>query len=170
MQLFELERVLAVEKSEEFIVWKKRFDDKRQALKDGAQKALQTKKEKVLVYINNLVIKVPKFEYETLLKRACEHYNDLWARRGDYEKCASVHDSRKFLHRIARNYLRHECTRYEDHLVNLFGCVYKDTFVEMLRSKIMAKIFEAYPVLKETDAPGQDTNFCCRVATQDNCG
>ena len=45
---------------------------------------------------------------------ACQHYNSLWADRGDLDKRASPDDDDDFIYRIVLNFLRHACTLYEE--------------------------------------------------------
>ena len=84
-------------------------------------------------------------QYDDLIKKAIDHYNDIWIFK--YEKFASINSDISFLHRIARNYLRHELCKYDENLAKLYKKVGKDTAYNLLRSRIDEEIDKKYPEL-----------------------
>jgi hypothetical protein len=81
------------------------------------------------------------------VKRVCAAYNELWAERGDYERCASPRDSPEFIHRIVVNYLRHELTAYEEELMSPAGRIGVRDAESMIRRRVYDAISAAYPML-----------------------
>ena len=97
------------------------------------------------MYINSLVIDVPVINFYKLRKLAFEHYNDYWIGK----KYADIKTSDKeFQNRIIVNFLRHECTKYEIELHNIFGKVGKMEGYSILRSRIDEAIYKQYPMLR----------------------
>ncbi len=78
---------------------------------------------------------------ERLTEKACEHYNRLH----EFSKTASPNDSPEFLSRIARNYIRHELTDYEERLDALFAKVGNESAYNRLKTRINEAISEVYP-------------------------
>ena len=132
--------------------------------KKSAKQAVETKKDKVIEWVNGLTIEIPDYDKETLIKEACEHFNarkkyqkeryDEWALyhyedvNEDYEpdfSLASPKSEDSFLARITTNYLRHCITDYEDELERLFGKTGKDEGHDFLQARINAAIHEKYP-------------------------
>lgn len=143
MKLYKLTRVIDMEKNELFI------SDFRIAQKrsESARKGALKKKTELIDYIKGMKIVIPQLPEETLIKNACDHYNDLWDSRGRDDKRASPSNDERFLNRIAVNYLRHELTTYENELERMFGKVGAAEGRSLLKEKILYLISEAYLVL-----------------------
>ena len=108
MQLFDLARVEAIEMAEEF----KAQREKTAKRKAAAERAVETKWEKMQQYLDTIEIEVPMLDRANLIEKACRHYNDLqdWrAAEGRHasEMKATADSDSKFLERICVNYLRH---------------------------------------------------------------
>ncbi len=152
VNLYALQRVERVEQTPEFKHWMKLSSVRKEA----SQSAVETKKRKLLEYVEALKIEVPDFPMDGLLRRAVQNYNDhhysIQERRErdwDWEP-ATVEGARlnwEFGQRITVNYLRHELTTYERNLSELFGRTGVDEGRRMLRVKVYAAIAQAYPEL-----------------------
>jgi hypothetical protein len=142
MKLFLEERVLTGEASEEF----KNHTINSVKRKEGAKKATQTKKDKIIAYVNSVEVKIPDYAtFKTLKKLACNKYDAHYRSRGRYvNKCDTL-----FVNRVVVNFLRHQCDEYEEGLVNMFGKVGIDTGYVMLKNKVLDAIAEKYPLLKD---------------------
>ena len=149
-----------IEKSVEF----KAAMDVSRKRNQSSQKSVETKKAKIIEWINGLTIEIPDYDKETLIKEACEHFNsrkrtqkeryDEWASRHyediieDYEpdfSLASQESDEPFLARITTNYLRHCITDYDKELKRMFGKTGKDEGHDVLQARINAAIHEKYP-------------------------
>lgn len=151
MRLYSLKRVEKVEKSKKFIEAKAAADRR----KESAAKGVATKVEKAIQYANTVKIKVPVVNYDTLVKHACRHYNDWHEcdRNGmtnlDFIPADPKHSDPEFLHRITINYLRHECTSYDDELEKLFGKTGVHEAHQILQRRINKEIRATYPQLND---------------------
>lgn len=146
MRLFAEERVVQVEGTPEFSAWK----EKAVTRKAGAAKAVKTKTDKLLEWVQGLEIKVPRREAGKLAQAACAHYNDLQESRDRYENRVQPETAEElFLQRITVNYLRHQLTSYERNLEQMFGKVGIDTGYRILRGKVLDAIAASYPDLAE---------------------
>lgn len=150
MRLYSMKRVEKVEKSKAFIKAKE-LSAKR---KESAAKGVTTKREKAIEYAKSVKIVVPAMNFDTLLKHACRHYND-WNecdRNGftklDFIPAHPQHSDPDFLHRITINYLRHECTSYDEEMNNLFGKTGIADAHAILQKRINKEILATYPQLK----------------------
>lgn len=150
MALYELKRVKKVEKTTTF----KTEMEKAAQRKQSAQKAVRTKTERAKQYAMTVKVSVPTMDYNLLVKRACCSYNDWheydrYGRHNEYFTPAdSMHSDPDFLHRITMNYLRHECTAYEQQLYKLFGKTGINEAHDILQRRINDEICRIYPQLK----------------------
>lgn len=139
VRLYAIERVTAIEQSAEFQEAIKAGTARRQ----GAAKAVETKRRKMQEYLESVVIEVPELDDEELLREAIAHYNA--GNPGDLG--ASTGSNRAFLDRITVNYLRHMLTRYEEELEAIGGRVgAKDAYLE-ISAKVFDAISDVYPYL-----------------------
>ena len=137
MRLYLISRVKAIERTLEWQEWLiESYQRKR-----SAARGVTTKERKLLNYVARIKIKVPIMTPEDLVNRAIAHYNDLWC---DTEKRANASGSPEFLARIQVNYLRHELTRYEQHLDKIAGKTGAHEARTDLRFKIYGAIGRAY--------------------------
>lgn len=141
MRLFLLSRVETAEHSEAYLKSRKAGEKRREA----AKKAVETKRKKTRDYLDTVVIKVPQVEKDELLRQACDHWMQLQYDREDFfAECDPKTSSPEFLHRITVNYLRHQLTRYERHLVDIYGLVgARDAYLE-IKTKVLSEIAETY--------------------------
>ena len=116
----------------------------------AAGKATRTKLAQTEQLVERLVPpKFPTRTKERLRQLAIKHYNTLWAERGE-DRCAAVNDSDEFLDRITCNYLRHECSAYEEQCERVYGRVGKGFAYNAIRKRIHDAIREAYPWLNRS--------------------
>lgn len=161
-KLYLAKKVEDMEKREEFQEYM-RLIEKR---KESSKKAVETKRQRVIDWVNGIDIVVPDYSEEELINLACNHYNRRvadrrerayeWAIRHydpydldiDYEpdfSLATPNSGKQFLARITTNYLRHQCTMYEDKLRELFGKVGKEKGHDLLKERINEAIHLKYP-------------------------
>ncbi len=147
MRLWTVEHVRKAERRKVF----KEAAAKYAARKDGAaaaaRKAVETKREKCLSYARTVTIDIPVMPKDELLTEAIDSYNEwhLWDRR-----CLMLADKDSdpdFLNRITVNYLRHECTEYDEHLRELSGSVGIEEAHDILKGRVNEAICKTYPHL-----------------------
>ena len=150
MGLWDAKRVSKAERTAE---WKAERE-KSVGHKASAQKAVKTKTDKAKEFAQTVEIHVPVMDYNMAVKRACSSYNDWheYDRYGRYnihfEPASSTESYPDFLRRITMNYLRHECTSYEDELYKLFGKTGVNEAHDILQRRINDEIRRVYPQLK----------------------
>ena len=60
-----------------------------------------------------------------------------------------MHEGHKDIKRTCVNFLRHECTEYDEHLYQLIGRVGRDEGYILIKSKVLGLIADKYPFLKK---------------------
>lgn len=149
MRLYNLERVIAVEASEQWETLKQRADRRRAS----ADKAVETKRQQLMSELNILTGKIAQLPLELLYQQICNAYNSrqIERRTGSF-KLASANFTPAVLKRIAVTNLRYALTQYAYKLICLHGRVgVRDAYREINR-KVYAAIAETYPALqKECD-------------------
>lgn len=150
MLLFSLEKIEAIERTEEFQLEQASVAKRKQS----AKKAVETKLEQMWKWLDTVQIHIPTYDKAKLIKRACDHYNNMQEER-EFEglsTCgmeATTDSDPKFIERICVNYLRHCLTKYEEHLDKMSGKVGFAEGYEEIRRKIFAKISESYQWLTD---------------------
>lgn len=160
VQLWELEKIYAIEQTAEFKVMMQSAADR----KHTANKAIRTKKKRIISYVNSLVIEVPEMPEDKLVNLACDSYNNhksqLAVERGYDFDPATPDSDEQFLNRICTNFLRHQCTRYERELERIFGKVGTQEAYALLKDKVNSAIFNKYPFLinerYESESPASE--------------
>lgn len=143
MKLYLIERVAEVENSEEFIAARDRLSSRR----NGAKKAVETKKAKTMDFVAKTVqFAIPRYSRSKLTKMACDHYND---RNLEWGSFASPSSDKHFLQRIVVNFLRHAVTDYDGHLERISGKVGTNEAYRKIKEMVLDKIAEEYPWLAE---------------------
>lgn len=150
MLLYSKERVKKIEKRKTFIA----LFEKVKARKESAKKAVETKKQKIIDYVNNMEIDIPLMEIDVLDKKARASYDNFHSRRYywdndfedyvEYYQSAFNSDDEDFIKRITINYLRHQRTNYENQLRSMFGKVGVQEGHDILQKRINDKIKEVY--------------------------
>jgi len=142
VKLYLISRVEESEASGEWIASHSKLARRRQ----GAQKAVDTKRTALMEAANRLQMRVPSLGPDKLIKRAVNAYNDRQDYRGGF-RYASVQCDPEFLNRITVNFLRHECSSYERQLEQTYGKIGVRDAYGVINAKIYAAISAAYPEL-----------------------
>ena len=142
MKLYKLQRIEKVEKSAKF----RRAQDDRRGRREGAQRGVETKKQRTAEYVENVEIIVPRMDQAELINRACDNYN-LLERSG--ANCADQTSPPEFIERICVNYLRHRLTSYEDNLRKICGKVGARDAYLAIKEKVLYAISDEYDWLSE---------------------
>ena len=150
VQLWRKGFIEEVESSEPF----KEFCVRNEGRRQGAQRATEKKRDQLKEEVASLKIKVRQMPTERLVKDACAHYNRIQGQRAMERVSlefnpASPQSDPDFLARICVNFLRHQCSKYEDSLDTTKGRVgVYDAFLEISR-KVYREIGDKYPHLKD---------------------
>lgn len=150
MTLYLVSRVQQVEASEAF----REAKAKSVGRKASAQKGVKTKLDKALEYARTVGINVPQMDYDKVVERACKSYNEWhqYDRNGmynlDFIPADPINSDSDFLCRITTNYLRHECSSYEEQLYKLYGKTGVNEAHDILQKRINDEIKRIYPRLK----------------------
>ncbi|MEY9990544.1 hypothetical protein ABIE67_002576 [Streptomyces sp. V4I8] len=148
-RLYSIERVVAVERSEEF-----RAASAAAARRPAAARAAALhRRREVLLRIAAEPIEVPRLAPDRLAALAVEHRNRLEEERtswrwGHVPDPATVDGADP--HALARwkvDYLRHRLTRYDKILDELYGRTGRAAAEELLRHRFYAAIAKAHPAL-----------------------
>ena len=137
MQLYDVGKVRRIESKADF------KEDMEKVLKQkiAALERAQKSRMKLIEYANGVRIRIPDFEKNYLIKRACEHYN--WRNQNDYYM-ASPSSDEEFLKRITINYLRHQCTHYDEELQKFYKKVGVHEAHDILQQRINDAIKQKY--------------------------
>ena len=147
MRLYFLKRVKASESGKRF---QKAFASKatmRQASKTRGIAVSRQKRDELFEWVDTLTISLPTYSEDALFQNAVRHYKQLWDDREQFDKTASVDSDRNFLLRISVNYLRHECTSYENLLEKVHGKVGVNEARLDIKIRVLTAIAEAFPIL-----------------------
>jgi hypothetical protein len=137
LALYSLHRVEQAEASEAFLTAQAALS-KRKA---SAERAVATKKAKLLEAVRSMRIHVRSMPLDRVRKSAVDSYNNRSA------SFASFSDDPAFLDRITVNFIRHELTEYDLALWEAAGKTGVNEAVFVIRERIYAAIAEVYPSL-----------------------
>lgn len=148
MRLYARHRVEQIEQSADWPHLQERATQRKRQAAD----AVETKRLKMLQYVEAVQITVPVIAAGVLTQRACAHYNwrqdERAERRGDWDvRPASPQSNGAFLARITVNYLRHVHSHYERELERIFGRVGVREGYLALNERVSCAIAAAYPHL-----------------------
>ena len=132
MQLYDIGKVMRIESTQPF---KEDFEKVYKHKLAGKERA-RRKREALIMYANGVQINIPNYEKNKLIELACDHYN-RWNDNAYYP--ASTSSDYLFLKRICINYLRHQCTCYDDEL----GRFYRKVGVQEAHNVLQERINEA---------------------------
>lgn len=150
MKLYILKRVEFIEKSKDF----KKLMKNVKKRKESSKKAVETKLNNLNRYLETISITLPLLPKESLINKACQHYNNMQNHRAYQglkysDESACKNSDTLFLERICVNYLRHSLTDYEKELDIIYGKVgFSSGYIE-IRNKIFKEISIKYPWLKD---------------------
>lgn len=142
MKLYDLNKVERIESG----AWFREHLAASRTRKNAAKKAVKTKHDRMMTYIESLPIRLPDWSKEEAFTKAVIHYNSLWARKGREDKYISDYRTldAEMLERITQNMFRHSCTNYDDVLYQCYGKVGVETAHTYLYSKINDMVHEKY--------------------------
>lgn len=140
MKLYEIQRVLSAESTEDF----KLELEKSRKRSEKMVERMDAKREALLEYAMSVEISLPDIPYETVLEKAIQSYNEF---HYNDDRFADTGSDKEFLKRICINYLRHECTIYEEELDKIFGEVGVHEAHDLLQSRINEAIRAKYKEL-----------------------
>jgi hypothetical protein len=138
MKLYSLARAAEMEETEE---WKQRLEKATQRSVRSAAVA-ERKRTDLLAEVNALDIQIPTLAPAKLGELAVAHRNE----RSD-EKTSPDSVEPATLSRWKVNYLRHECSRYEEALDGLYGRTGRLEATQAVREVVYEAIAKAYPDL-----------------------
>ena len=142
MQLYDINKVKMIESTDDF----KADYEKTAKRKDAALARAKKKHDELVMYANGIQIHI--FSKEQLTKKACNHYNWRNESMERYAPYASPSSDEEFLKRITINYLRHQCTVYENELDKFHRKVGKQEAHDVLKERINEAIKEKYEWLR----------------------
>lgn len=150
MKLYSRKRVEYMERSDEFILWKRKHESKA----DSYKQVVHTKAKKLLDEVESWAVYVKELPISELKIKAMQSYNSFNNFKGTYRKDfdftpASTMSNPRFLDRITVNYIRHKLIAYDNRLNQLFGKVACDQAYIAFNTKIYNKITEVYPMFKD---------------------
>lgn len=147
MQLYDIAEVRYIESKDDF----KKDLEKVYKRKIAALERTKKKRKELMMYANGVQIEIPDLEKSKLIEKACHHYNwwNSW-KEFSFGGCtrATPSSDESFLKRITLNYLRHQCTCYEDELDKFCMKVGKQEAHDILQKRINDAIKQKYEWLK----------------------
>jgi len=146
-QLYLKSRVESIEATDEFQLAFAKLEKRRASARTVARRIAKERRERALNEARSFDFCVPKLDTAKLIEEACRHYND----RSFGERLATPDSSPEFLDRISVNYLRHECTAYDEILDMFKGVVGGAEAKIEARNVVLSQIADTYP----------DLNFEC---------
>jgi len=141
MQLYDINMVKRIEATNTF---KNDFKDVLKNKVAGLERA-RKKREELMMYANGVRINIPDYEKNKLVQKACDHYNNWHYYDDNY---ASPTSDESFLKRITINYLRHQCTTYDEELSKFFKKVGVREAHDILQERINEAIKQKYEWLR----------------------
>lgn len=154
MRFYLKSRVEEAEKNPAFVEMQQKSQQRSKIAKQVAER----KKEELLEWVHSLNIEVADFPNEDKLFRAAvKHYNQHKEQflffnpyYFDFVPIKKWQDCEKdFLYRITVNFLRHECSCYEERLEEIYGKVGVNLAYFEIKSKVLESIAKKYPFLEE---------------------
>lgn len=161
IKLFSRSRVMTAEEGETF----KAHLVKRARRSLAAAKGVETKKRLMVTLAEKINIKIPALSPDELLMRAVRNYNVHHADRGRWENYTTVQalapwdQPDSFRDRICVNYLRHNCTRYDQILRYLTSRIGRADAHRVLFRRVVEEIGSQYPMLAEEGQQQFDRRF-----------
>jgi hypothetical protein len=150
MRLYARRRVHQAESTPEWQAWR----DGRERRRPAAQRAVETKRAKLLAALEAQPLPaLPVLSREALRQQAYAHWRSLSLDRGrEPNDGPGTESNDEFQDRLCVNYLRHECSDYENRLLTLYGQTGREEGYELIRNQIDDAIMDQYPYLIEACA------------------
>lgn len=148
--LYLSKRIEKIEKYKRFIKMKEESAPRQASAQKAAQKAVKTKTQKSIEYVETMQIEIPTYKRETLERLAYNSWLEHQELRGNYFAFEFEFEyvQEDTMKRWCINYLRHECTEYDERLYRLFGKVGVQKAHDILKDKITKAIYAKYEWLK----------------------
>jgi len=141
--LYQLDRVQTIELSDAF----HEYQDILNRHRFASTKAVQTKTNKLMAEVANMVVTVKSLPIFKIQHFAIDAYNDF---HDEYDNgFASSKSDKTFLKRITVNYIRHQLTQYDFTLEEVAGRTGIDKAVDAIRKKVFTEISNTYPQYRE---------------------
>lgn len=140
MRLWSLKSVIAVEETPAF----QTALAQARRRQEGAKKGAEHKQTLTLELARSLPLKIKKMPLHKLLRAAQKHYLD---RKGEWVEFSPWNEPDPFRDRLCVNYLRHQASKYDDHLETLKGKVGISKAYLLLWRRIVQAIEATYPEL-----------------------
>lgn len=170
MQLWPVEVVAEVMKTQEFINAMEKLKERRAKREKKAEEKARKKQEEINEVIHGIQdrIQVYPIEIEDVRALAIQSQQDLYESREKYDMNALNCTNERVIKRWMVNYLRHDCSNYEELLEELQHSVAadnKDAYL-MLKNSFLDAIAKMYPELSE-ECYAQSERTCTRICTED---
>ena len=160
MKIFQLDRVLVAERSEQWLDWYAGSLDSRTKCSETRQKREAQKREELIKIVTAAEISFPKINKDKLFEKAIKHYNFLCEEREKSPIPDWEYPEKLFLHRITVNYLRHQYNDYDSRISSMTRGVNDRYAYILLKERILRAIGEKYPFLKNETTRQMDViNF-----------
>ena len=147
MQLYDAKKVKRIESRVTFKADMEKVMRRKLAALERAEK----KRNELMKQANAISINIPTMEKDKLIENACYHYNNWneWkeCEYGNFTKATPSSD-KEFLKRITINYLRHQCTSYDNTLRKFYKKVGVQEAHDILQDRINNAIKEKYEWLR----------------------
>ena len=147
IKLYNISRVDAIEKTDEYQEWKTKSDARRTVARQRAHK----KREELINVANEVVITVKKLSRKKVIARAIKAYNYNKYNQGKFHAMCPVNvdtDS-EFIRRITVNFIRHQLCKYDQILAGNKGKVGVAHAYKIVKRRTLDKIAKVYPYLLE---------------------
>ena len=153
MKLYKLEKIKSLEATPEF----EQLYEKSLKRRASAEKAVETKREKLIEFAENVKIEVRYMPEPQLTRNAISAYNSWNVEKIYSGKCeaASTRSDEIFLIRIRNNYIRHQLTNYDAILAQIRSKVGTHEVYDTIREKIAERINHVW---KEKSSQGDNIN------------
>lgn len=157
MRFYERVRVERVEGTAEWQVWL----EARRRRGEAASRAAETQRQQLLREIERLPPPpLPVLSKDDLRRHAYEHWRSWKLLRGDdVGGDVSTETEDEFLDRLSINYLRHECSDYEERCNTLWGRVGREDGYDAIRHRIDYAIIDHYPHLLDAVTRAQRRRY-----------
>ena len=145
MRKYKLERVIESEQTIEFQVRLEKAT-KRKAI---GLKVADIKRKEIQGWAKSTHInyKFPN-NVEEVIEKGFQHYIRWQQENNNYDIDTNINShNTDNLHRWAVNWLRHERTTYDKHLINAYGKVGASIAHDIIKDRILSDIIKQYPIL-----------------------
>lgn len=145
MQLWDLKIVKQKERKKKFKENKEKKERRSKAMKEVAER----RKKETMKLAESFNIEVERMDIDTLRNETLADKEAWYFVTNQFERAESVYFAdEETVRRWELNYIRHNLTKYDEELEELFGQVGKNDAYWEYKDRIMKKIYEVYPELR----------------------